>query len=128
MDQKTQRDYARLRAMHWTAREALRAAKIRARFEALEHEGRVRLDVLEDEEPYDHGDMGDEKATNERIERLGLYGIQTSVACACCGAWNVVDAVWGFIGQDWRDSGYDTDLMDSAIDAADEQPEHKRAG
>lgn len=128
MDQKTRRDYARLRAMHWAAREALRAAKIRTRFEALEHEGRVRLDVLEDDEPYQHGDLEDEKETNERIARLGLYGIQVSVGCECCGSWNAVDACWGFIGEDWRDSGYDTDLMDAAIDAAAKQREHRHAG
>jgi len=128
LDQKTRRDYARLRAMHWSAREALRAAKIRTRFEALEYEGRVRLDIEADDMPYQYGDYENEKETNLKIEREGLWGVVTFVSCPCCGAWTHVDSCWGFIGEDWRDSGYDTDLMDSAIDAAEKQSEQKRAG
>jgi hypothetical protein len=116
---ETKQEYTRLRKAGWTAHTALRAAKIRTRFAALEHAGIVRFDVLEDSEPYMHGDVGDESETNARIERDGLYGIQVSTGCEACGSWNAVDAVWGFIGNDWRDSGYDVDLMESAIESVE---------
>jgi DNA-binding Lrp family transcriptional regulator len=111
------REYKRLRAKGWTADQALRAAKVLERFRELEAEGLVRFSAHEDPEPYEHGDVGDEQETNERIEALGVWGIVSERYCAVCEHWTPVDSVWGFIGDDWKDSGYDTDVKLAAIDA-----------
>jgi hypothetical protein len=31
--------------------------------------------------------------------------------------WQHADSVWGFIGDDWKDSGYDVDIMRATLDA-----------
>ena len=113
------KEYARRRALGWSASYALQCAKTAARFADLEGEDRVRFRVEPDHMPFEHGDMGDEKETNERIDRDGLWGIVSERRCSKCGSWHHVDSVWGFIGEDWRDSGYDTDVMQAAIDAED---------
>jgi hypothetical protein len=113
------KEYARRRALGWTAIYALQSAKTAARFDELKWDDRVRFRVEPDHSPYEHGDMGPkfEAETNARIERDGLWGIIAEYRCPHCGAWTVADAVWGFVGLDWLDSGYDTDVKQSAIDA-----------
>ncbi len=53
-----------------------------------------------------------------RADREGVYVIVGQVFDAYGDhEWHTVDAVHGFIGDDWRDSGYDTDVMSVAMDA-----------
>jgi len=47
----------------------------------------------------------------ERIEREGVWGIVGEVACSACDNWVHVDSIGGFIGQDWKNSGYDADVL-----------------
>lgn len=51
----------------------------------------------------------------ERIERDGVWGIVSKVKCPTCGEWNQADSVWGFIGDDWKESGYDLDVKAAAL-------------
>lgn len=116
MDKQLAVEFARLRAKGYHAREAFRDAKINVRFAHLEREGLVRLRHEPDTEPYLMGDIEDEAATLERIEHNGVWGIVVDVCCPCCGAWKYVDAVWGFVGDDLQDNGYDADLKETAIE------------
>lgn len=57
---------------------------------------------------------GHKCAEARRAEREGVYGV-----CAqyrdTDGAWVRADECWGFVGDDWRESGYDTDAIASAL-------------
>ena len=53
----------------------------------------------------------------ERIERDGMYGIKSEYRHPTTGEWIEADhGCWGFIGDDWKDSGYDVDAMSTAIE------------
>jgi hypothetical protein len=54
----------------------------------------------------------------EKVNRDGVWGIISQVKCTCCDSWLTVDSVWGFIGDDWKGSGYDLDCMQSALEKA----------
>lgn len=54
----------------------------------------------------------------QRIERNGVSGIVAQVRTAL-GEWVDVDSCWGFVGDDWKDSGYDLDAMTAALDYLD---------
>ena len=54
----------------------------------------------------------------QRIERDGVTGIIAQVRTAL-GKWIEVDSCWGFVDDDWRDSGYDLDAMEAALDYLD---------
>lgn len=57
----------------------------------------------------------EERAEIERIKRDGIWGY---VAQFWDGAaWQDTDSIWGFVGDDFDDSGCDIDLMGSAMDA-----------
>jgi hypothetical protein len=122
-------EYIRLRSAGWRAREAFRAAKTAVRFAALAREGRVRLAAEPDGTPYDDSYIDTwhvsakerEKVRAEtwrRIESEGVWGIVV-YATVEGGREELIDSVWGFVGDDWRDSGYDEDLMDAAIKVAE---------
>src|SRR6185437_12918227 len=78
--------------------------------------GRVRLRLKEDSiSPADDfdGSPRDLQEARDRASRDGMWGV-------CAEFWNgvewvEVDATWGFIGDDWKGSGYDVDLMQSAL-------------
>ena len=54
-----------------------------------------------------------------RIESEGMYGVLSQYRDAA-GGWQDTDAAcWGFIGDDWKDSGYDLDAMHAALAAFD---------
>ena len=111
-------EYARLRALGWTAHSALYAARVRSLFDGRDD---VRLLDVPDDEPYDPGEgetQAERARTRRRLEREGHWRLEAQVRCTC-GAWRTVDSVGGFIGEDWRDSGYDTDLMREALREAD---------
>lgn len=129
------KEYRRLRGIGWTATEAFRAAKVRTAWEYAESAGIVSLEVVPDDSWLTFDDlMGDtfnraanpdipesrmareEKAERERFERDGVVGIVAKAHG------EHVDSVWGFIGDDWKDSGYDVDLMAAALAVVEPTP------
>lgn len=124
------REYKRLRRNNWPAKEALRAARIRDRFTDLEAEDCVRIVCEPECELYDDSYLECQGLTPrqiehvrkelwERIERTG-YWMYASEYRDECGVWQSVDAIGSFIGDDFKDSGYDIELMKAAIDAYEE--------
>jgi hypothetical protein len=49
------------------------------------------------------------------VDREGAWRIVARARCGCCGEWHTVDSVWGFVGKSWSWSGYDADVMASAL-------------
>jgi hypothetical protein len=139
MDKRIKKEYFLLRSKGWKAIHALRDARIKIKFEDLEADGMVRI-VAEPDEAYTWAGHGGDcynvdlladtvpggartilawkKAEMERVERDGFTYVKTEVQCPCCGSWEFVDGIGGFVGDDWKDSGYDTDLMATAIERA----------
>ncbi|MCK9468877.1 MAG: hypothetical protein M0Q49_05620 [Porticoccaceae bacterium] len=58
-----------------------------------------------------------------RTNAEGVYGIYSEIRNRVTGLWSRVDdsAVWGFVGNDWHESGYDMDAMSAAIEAFEHQ-------
>ena len=121
-------EYNRLRRKGWTAFEAYRNARIRDKFTDLENEGRVRLNVVMEQEVFDDSYLDtwglcparlNRKRTElrERIDRDGVWCLQAEAQCDKCGRWKVLDSISGFVGDDWKDSGYDSELMQVAIES-----------
>ena len=122
-------EYRRLRALGHVALSAMRDARTAVAWEKAERTGLVRLDVVPDEEMYDDSyiDTWDDKSQAWRdrerkklwalIEREGVYGLRSQLRVD--GRWQDVDTCWGFIGDDWKDSGYDGDMKLAALDALD---------
>lgn len=54
----------------------------------------------------------------ERVNRDGVWGLVSQYKCPTCQEWIDADSCWGFIGDDWKDSGIDLDLKWSALDKA----------
>lgn len=48
-----------------------------------------------------------------RIDQEGVWGLYGEVACDCCDSWVHVDSIGGFIGEDWKGSGYETDVLEA---------------
>lgn len=139
--------YRRERKIGWRAGQALRNARIRARWDELDGfvfdgddydkddapgetiyaSGPIRLLIEPDREMYDDSYIDtwtDLRETDrERIRSNLRDRINRD------GAWNVVGEFWngqewectdsccGFVGDDWENSGYDTDIMSATIDA-----------
>lgn len=128
MDLETRKEYARLRKAGFGASQAARGARINVAFGRAAKAGLVRLDAIEDCEAYDDSyidtwtDQAESvrakarKETRARVESEGTCGVRT-YAMGACGKLHEVDSCWGFIGDDWRDSGYDHDLKRAALDA-----------
>lgn len=125
------------------ARNALRDARIRTEWaereddsECPEYVGAVRLRVeadsyasLDDLEgdcfnPHANPDISPARLARERaafIEKVECEGVWGIIGEYWDGRqWRQADSVWGFVGDDWQDSGYDIDIMSSALDAARE--------
>ena len=123
---QVKRETTRLRAKGWTMAQAYRAAKIKAEFAACDS---VRLVQECDPEVYDDSYIDTwtdtterqrehyRKETRQRILNEGCYGLVGEYLDPASGEWEQADAVWGFIGDDGDDSGYDTDIMRSTLDA-----------
>lgn len=128
------REFQRLRCKDWKFADAYRTARIYSEFTALENQGLVKLDVEPDLLMYDDSYIDtwtdkskrqreeEKKALWERIERMGVWGVVTYFRTDIDREWLLVEAVWGFIGNDWKDSGYDTDLMNAAVQAYKNEP------
>lgn len=122
-----------------TAGVAIRNARTRARWYELEgivdtwfglaplFAGRVRLNIIPEEEAYDvsYIDTWTDLSENQRdrikaetilrCEQEGVWIIRGEYWDS--SLWLIADSCGGFIGQDWKNSGYDTDIMRAAIDA-----------
>jgi hypothetical protein len=136
MDAATQREYRRLRNLGWKPDDALRAAKITVAFRDAEADGLVEFEVVPDEYLGIEDLEGDvfkaelhpeiprsqiereRKEFHDRIEHDGVWGIVSKVNG------KTIDSVWGFVGDDWKDSGYDTDVKAAALDIIEPTPAH----
>lgn len=116
-------------------RSARRLVDITTRWDAAVAEGLVRLTVHPDYDADIEDLAGDAynpianpeiqphiltrqyKEFADRVNREGVWGIQSEHKCQCCGQWVKDDAVWGFVGDDWEGSGYDLDLKAVALAA-----------
>jgi hypothetical protein len=126
-------DYRRLRRLGWGARDAFLHAKAEEQFNELAYSGRVRIDILPDEDADPDNILGDaydpasnqgvQRSTLERqrnaildaIERDGVWGAVAKYQDINTGAWIFVDSIWGFVGDSFADSGYDTELRTAAV-------------
>jgi len=111
-------EYRRLRALGFRAVDAMRSARIAAAFEEEQEAGTLRFRVVPDECFDDtHLDMTDNERRQlwARINCDGVWGIVSEYRCACCGAWREAESVWGFVGDDFVDSGYDVDVKVEAL-------------
>jgi hypothetical protein len=135
------REYRRLRALRWSnphgclvggwpASDALRAARIREAFDALEDEDLVRLRAVPDEDDWtctepDFDGQYARKCDADRareeyeaaIEQDGLWILVAEYRLSEDDPWEHADACGGFLGDDLEDNGYDVDLRRSAVDA-----------
>jgi hypothetical protein len=59
-----------------------------------------------------------EKEFIDKINRDGVWGIVSEVKCLCCGEWTQADSCWGFVGDDWKESGCDLDVKAAALEKA----------
>lgn len=129
MNQRGLRDYWRLRKMGWPAKDAIRAARARSTFLELEERGLVELRAVPEEEQYDasYVDTWDVSETRRAavkrdiMRRVADEGVYTLCALSRANEedeFECVDSCGGFVGEDWRDSGYDVDLMIAAIEHA----------
>ena len=123
-------EYRRLRTCGLRrAVDAWSTAKVNVLFALLEQQGVVRLEIEPEEIPHDLSYVDTwglterqadhiKRQIEQRIECEGLWRMVIYVRCPCCGQRRFVDSVGDFIGEDWRDSGYDTELRDQAIEEA----------
>jgi hypothetical protein len=124
------REYKRLRAKRWVMKDAVRAAQVFETFSLLETEGLVKLVAEPDDEGYDasfvdtwtHLSDARRAKEKERIEKKacdeGTYTLCSYIRSGEADSspdWELADSCGGFIGRDWKDSGYDTDIMLGAI-------------
>jgi hypothetical protein len=128
--------YKAERSKGWRASHAFQNAKTLLEADRLDADigcdeydepGTVRLRIAWDDSGYDDSyldtwtdirDCERERIRAElwsRIERDGVVGVVGEYWNG--DEWIDADSCWGFIGDDWRDSGYDTDILASAIDA-----------
>lgn len=114
---RVQREVNRLLAKQWSWPDAMRAGRIKAAFKTFA-DTYWKLDAVEDQDPYDDSYIDDPKEKKEigrRVESEGVWGIRSYWRLREEDEWEEADATWGFINSDWEDSGYDTDLMVSAL-------------
>lgn len=135
--------YRQQRAIGWPARQALSNAKTHEAWDELDGEivnefvsdepGTVRLKIVAEQEIYDDSfiDTWDDSLTtvgytqmtkeqyrswlHDKIERDGVWGMIGEFWNG--QEWEHADSCFGFIGEEWRNSGYDSDIMQAAIDA-----------
>jgi hypothetical protein len=141
MDAKIAHEYLKERQTGTLARIAIANARTRLAWydaEWDEHSepemGEVRLRVVPDEcadladlegdrfNPRVNPDIPvsrlerEQQEFHEKVEREGVYGIVGEYFDG--ETWQHADSCFGFVGDDWKQSGYDTDIMQSTLDAA----------
>lgn len=140
MTPSIEREYRRLRDLGWAGLQALHAARTRVEFHELENQGLVRFKVEPDECSTAEDLLPTEYSKKEQVEFLelakrdGIWGIVGEYLCPTCptckrggSEWIQADSVWGFIGDDVSDNGYDTDVMQSTINELREAQTRTRA-
>lgn len=123
--------YERLRKLNWPAIKAFEISKVESEFASLERLGRVRFSVQPDLDWSFEDLAGDafnrrvnpdiqesrmvreEQEFRDRIEQDGVWSIISEVMCD--DGWETAGSSYGFIGDDWKDSFYDTDVKRDAI-------------
>jgi hypothetical protein len=127
------KEYKRLRALGWKAELALEAARNLSIWEFARAAGLVKLEVAEDTSstmddlkgetfcpkvnPGIHPDRlkHEEQCFERRVEQDGVSGL---VGKYWDGRrWVIADSCWGFVGDDWKDSGYDQDIRAATLAA-----------
>ncbi len=115
---RVSREANRLLAKGWSWPDAMRSARIKAAFKTFA-DVYWKLDNVEDQDPYDDSyidDPQEKKEIRKRVESEGVWGIRSYWRLSEEDEeWEEADATWGFINNDWEDSGYDTDLMAAAM-------------
>jgi len=122
--------YRHYRAAGYSPVDALRQARILARFRAAETAGLVRLRWAPDEccnladlegdtfdEPLNAATVpggvrtirAEREAFHRRIDREGVWGLIGEYRVRPDGAWSRAESVWGFVGQD--SYGYEFAIM-----------------
>jgi hypothetical protein len=66
------------------------------------------------------------KAEIDRVNRDGVCGVIGEYFDG--ETWQHADSCFGFIGDDWKDSGYDVDIMSQTLDAARKAARCKSCG
>lgn len=127
-ERKKTQEIDRLRHKGWKLMDAVRAARTSAAFDILSDDF-VKLEPVSENEPYDDSYIDtwtdrtprqrekDRKELRERIGNEGTWGLVSYWRPNPRASWDQVDAVGGFVGDDWKDSGYDVDLMNAALRA-----------
>lgn len=121
------REYRKQR-QYYHAELALRAARVELAWREAEARGLVRLQAEPEIDCYDDSyidtwDMSEgrkeraKKEVADRIDRDGHW-ILLSQFLTDSGEWETADSVGGFIGEDYKNSGYDVDLKLAALTAA----------
>lgn len=122
----------RIERQWFGAQQAMRNARIRQAWERVEYPmdgeptfgiepkiGNVRLSIQPECDEYQHGDYDNERQRQEVIDRLNRDGLWTVVGEYFDGEdWQHADSCGGFIGDDWKHSGYDVDIMEATMEAA----------
>lgn len=109
------RDYHRKRLQGWSALQAYRYAKVRARF--IDNDN-LRLVAEQDWDASELYDDCETKAERDYLDRQGVWAVSSQFR-AEDGCWLTADAI-GWIVGDIDDSEYIIDLMSLAIAALDE--------
>lgn len=133
---KKQKLYLKFRKLGYSPSQALRAAKITMKWHLAESRGRVGLDILPDTDVSFDNLTGDcfnpkynlgisatnlkrqEKAFLDKVNNDGVWGIVGYAYVGKYGTRKDIDSCWGFVGDDWRNSGYDLDIMQATLEAA----------
>lgn len=151
-----QTEYLKLRAHGWRAAQALRAARTRLAWDALDGDfygednryadlapgdgvyaspGPVRIRIAPDEicdfdelcgdsyNPIANPDIPASRLARERqqeLDRVNRDGVWGMIGEYWDGDdWQLVDSCWGFVGDDFKESGYAEDIMAETLRAYD---------
>jgi hypothetical protein len=114
------REYWRLRALGWRAQYAFHAARVNVRFEEAERRGLVRF-IRQGDDTMTLEDLAGEGMSERqmldfayRVDTEGAWYVGTEFQIG--GRWAPADSVGGFVGDDWKDSGYDVDMREAALE------------
>jgi len=130
--------------MHEGAKAALRLARTTCAFDALVFSDLARFETAPDDwytfddhegdtySPAANPDIKpaildrERKAELDRANREGFYVLSVQVRESDDAQWETLDSCGGFLGDDWRGSGYDLDMMRVAVDWHADRLQEKR--
>lgn len=130
-------NYLRERRKGNNARAAWRNVLVNALWDTLDYgdkDGRtlVRLRIVPDDADFNNlcGDTFDLKYNpnirpaklarelaefREKVERDGVWGVIGEFRTSAKEPWQHADSCWEFVGDDWKDSGYDVDIKEETL-------------